>query len=67
MEYLPGSVYKEMHLPNKTPEQKKKIYSEMCHTLAKIHMVDISKAALDDYGKKGKLSSRRKNIDLFLV
>lgn len=41
-----------------TKQERRDIYMAMADTLCKIHKVDISKAGLDDYGKKGK----RKNL-----
>ena len=53
MEHVPGRVFKDIHLTGMTPDERCKIYSAMVDVLVKIHKVDITKAGLDDYGKKG--------------
>lgn len=58
MEYCKGRIFKAVELPGMTKQERRDIYMAMAHTLCKIHKVDISKAGLDDYGKKG----RRKNL-----
>ncbi|XP_056005639.1 acyl-CoA dehydrogenase family member 10-like isoform X2 [Ostrea edulis] len=53
MEYCKGRIFKSLHLPGMTYQERRDIYFAMADTLCKIHQVDISKAGLDDYGKKG--------------
>ncbi|CAH1802395.1 unnamed protein product [Owenia fusiformis] len=58
MEHMPGRIFKDPLLPNMEPKERTAIYNAMCEVLAKIHKVDISKAGLDDYGKKGGYVAR---------
>ncbi|XP_022343722.2 acyl-CoA dehydrogenase family member 10-like [Crassostrea virginica] len=61
MEYCKGRIFKEVELPGMTNQERRDIYTAMADTLCKIHQVDISKAGLDDYGKKG--GYLRRNIN----
>ena len=54
MEYVEGKIYKDPSLPGLTPEERRKIYSAMNRTIAKIHTVDVHQAGIADYGKHGK-------------
>ena len=53
MEYVEGKIYKDPSLPGLTPEQRRKVYSAMNRTIAKIHTVDVHQAGIADYGKHG--------------
>ena len=53
MEYVEGKIYKDPSLPGLTPEQRRKVYSAMNRTIAKIHTVDVHEAGIADYGKHG--------------
>ncbi|KAL3857866.1 hypothetical protein ACJMK2_012496 [Sinanodonta woodiana] len=53
MEHLPGRIFLDHLLSDKTPQQRRQIYIAMIDALCRIHSVDISAAKLDDYGKKG--------------
>ena len=51
MSYVPGKIYKNPALPGLEPNARKKVYSAMNKTIAKIHSVDLIEAGLTDYGK----------------
>ena len=53
MEYVQGKIHKDPSLPGMTPEERKKVYSAMNRTIAKIHTVDVHQAGVADYGKHG--------------
>ncbi|XP_062594298.1 acyl-CoA dehydrogenase family member 10-like isoform X4 [Saccostrea cucullata] len=61
MEYCKGRIFKDLDLPGMTNQERRDIYIAMADTLCKIHRVDISKAGLDDYGKKGGYLRRNLN------
>ena len=47
--------FQNSSLPGMMPNTRATIYNEMITTLSQIHKVDISKAHLDDFGKKGEM------------
>lgn len=53
MRYVRGHVFEEVQVSNKSLSERQKIYSSMNKVLQKIHSVDVDKAGLSDYGKKG--------------
>ena len=55
MEHVKGRIFKDPLLPGMDPAERKAIYKSMADVLAKIHAVDIDKAGLDDFGKRGKI------------
>ena len=59
MEYVKGRIFKDPSLPGMSNETRKEIYHKMNEVLAKIHQVDIKKAALEDYGKHGNYVKRQ--------
>ena len=54
MAYKNGQVYTDPTLPDKSPTERRAIYSAMNKILAAVHAVDIVAAGLDDFGKHGK-------------
>ena len=54
MDYVKGRIFKDHRLPSLPPEERWSVYEALCDVLVKIHQVDIDKAKLSDYGKKGK-------------
>ena len=54
MDFISGKIYKDPSLPELDPESRKKVYSAMNKTIAKIHSVDVTAAGIADYGKHGK-------------
>jgi len=59
MEYLEGRVFKDSALPDDTPEDRKKIYSDMIRVLAALHTIDYEAIGLSDYGKPGNYFVRQ--------
>ena len=54
MDFISGKIYKDPSLPELDPESRKKVYSALNQTIAKIHSVDVTAAGTADYGKHGK-------------
>ena len=54
MDFISGKIYKDPSLPELDPESRKKVYTAMNKTIAKIHSVDVTAAGISDYGKHGK-------------
>ncbi|XP_014664040.1 PREDICTED: acyl-CoA dehydrogenase family member 10-like isoform X2 [Priapulus caudatus] len=59
MEHVPGRIFKDPLLPNMTPVERSAIYTAMCDVLVKIHLVNIERAGLQDYGKPGSYWERQ--------
>lgn len=53
MDYVKGRIFENAILPDMSAEEREKIYDSMNEVLQKIHSVDVEKAGLADYGKKG--------------
>ena len=53
MDYVKGRIFKDHHLPELPPEDRWPVFEALCDVLCKIHRVDIDKAGLSDYGRKG--------------
>jgi len=51
MDYVAGKIYKDPSLPGLDAESRKKVYTAMNKTIAKIHSVDVTEAGIADYGK----------------
>lgn len=51
MSYVSGKIYKDPSLPGLESNERRKVYSAMNKTIAKIHSVDLNEAELTDYGK----------------
>ncbi|XP_046579018.1 LOW QUALITY PROTEIN: acyl-CoA dehydrogenase family member 10-like [Haliotis rubra] len=58
MEYLPGGVFKIPRNMAVSPEEVRALYFNMVDVLCKLHSIDISKAGLDTYGRKGNFIQR---------
>ena len=54
MDYVAGKIYKDPSLPGLDAESRKKVYTAMNKTIAKIHSVDVTEAGIADYGKHGE-------------
>ena len=54
MGLVSGSIYQNPLLPGKHDFERRWIYSAIIDILCKIHLVDVTEAGLDDYGKKGR-------------
>lgn len=55
MDYVTGRILKDMRLPEVAKASRRDVIIAMVSALAQIHAVDIDKAGLGDYGKKGRL------------
>jgi aminoglycoside phosphotransferase (APT) family kinase protein len=53
MAYISGRIFKDPALPGINALQRRHIYTQVNETLARIHKVDIDKAGLGEYGKRG--------------
>ncbi|XP_078459659.1 acyl-CoA dehydrogenase family member 10-like isoform X3 [Lampetra planeri] len=53
MEYAEGRIFKDLSLPDLSPEQRHKVYSGVTSVLSQIHQVDPSSVGLTDFGKTG--------------
>eukprot|EP00106_Octopus_bimaculoides_P000117 XP_014767559.1 PREDICTED: acyl-CoA dehydrogenase family member 10-like [Octopus bimaculoides] len=58
MGLVPGVLYLDPLLPNKSDHERHSIYTAMIDALCKIHSVDIGKADLDSFGKKDNYMKR---------
>ncbi|KAK7087596.1 hypothetical protein V1264_021627 [Littorina saxatilis] len=58
MDYVKGRIFKDHRLLALLPEERMPIYEALCDVLCKIHRVDVDKAQLSDYGKKGQFVER---------
>ncbi|XP_029653125.1 acyl-CoA dehydrogenase family member 10 [Octopus sinensis] len=58
MGLVPGVLYLDALLPNKSDNERHNIYTAMIDALCKIHSVDIGKANLDSFGKKDNYMKR---------
>ncbi|CAM9591799.1 unnamed protein product [Lampetra fluviatilis] len=53
MEYAEGRIFKDLSLPDLSPEQRHKVYSGVTSVLSQIHQVDPSSVGLTNFGKTG--------------
>ena len=53
MDYVKGRIFENAILPDMSAEERGKIYNSMNEVLQKMHSVDVEKAGLANYGKKG--------------
>ena len=54
MDFVKGRIFKDHRLPELPPEERWPVFEALCDVLCKIHRVDVDKAGLSDYGKKGR-------------
>jgi len=59
MEFKDGPVMWEPHLPETTVDQRRAIYKAMNTTIARLHLIDIDKAGLSDFGRPGQYVARQ--------
>ena len=45
-----------------SPDMRRAVYDNMIKTLCSIHKVDVDKAGLSDYGKKGNVIIRKLKV-----
>jgi len=51
MDFVPGRVFWEPHLPGATAPERAAIYDSLNATLARLHKVDVAAAGLSDFGR----------------
>jgi aminoglycoside phosphotransferase (APT) family kinase protein len=51
MDFVPGRVFWEPHVPGVTAPERAAIYDSLNATLARLHQVDIEAAGLSDFGR----------------
>ncbi|MEM7211137.1 MAG: phosphotransferase family protein, partial [Pseudomonadota bacterium] len=59
MEHIAGHIYDDPTMPNETPNSRAEIIDEMNRVLAALHMVDIERAGLSDFGPAGNYFERQ--------
>lgn len=59
MAFNDGPVIWEPHLPEATVDQRRAIYKAMNTTLAQLHLIDIDKAGLNDFGRPSQYVARQ--------
>jgi len=59
MSYVPGRVFWNPSLPDLSRVQRAAIYSQMNHTLATLHDVNIDAVGLTEFGKPGNYFARQ--------
>ncbi|MGL4289389.1 MAG: phosphotransferase family protein, partial [Phreatobacter sp.] len=59
MEYVEGRVIWDPAMPEATPADRAGVYDAMNAALAALHLVDIAKVGLSDFGKPGNYFARQ--------
>lgn len=59
MEHVEGRIFADRLLPDVSPEDRRQIYLRMIDVLARLHDVDIDKAGLGTFGKRGEFVKRQ--------
>ncbi len=59
MEFKDGPVMWEPHLPEATIDQRRAIYQAMNTTIAQLHLIDIDKAGLGNFGRPNQYVARQ--------
>ncbi len=59
MDFVDGRIFWNGGLPDVEPEERRPLYFALTDTLADLHMVDIEKAGLTDFGKAGNYFERQ--------
>jgi aminoglycoside phosphotransferase (APT) family kinase protein len=59
MQHVEGRIFWEQSLPELGPADRALIYDEMNRVIARLHLVDIERAGLADYGKSGNYFQRQ--------
>ena len=63
MDYVKGRIFKDHRLPELPPEDRWPVFEALCDVLCKIHRVDVDKAQLSDYGRKGRNELLDERVD----
>jgi aminoglycoside phosphotransferase (APT) family kinase protein len=59
MDFVQGRVFREVTLPELSPDQRRSVYDDMARALASLHGVDVQAHGLADYGKPGNYFERQ--------
>ncbi|SEA49864.1 phosphotransferase [Microbulbifer marinus] len=59
MEFLEGRIFWDAALPEVSKEERTAIYDELNRVLAALHLVDVDKVGLADYGRPGNYFQRQ--------
>jgi aminoglycoside phosphotransferase (APT) family kinase protein len=59
MDFVDGRVFTDPALPGLEPAERAAIYDEMNRAMAALHTVDVTAAALQDYGRSGQYLRRQ--------
>jgi aminoglycoside phosphotransferase (APT) family kinase protein len=59
MEHVEGRIFWEQSLPALSVTERSAIYDEMNRVIARLHLVDIERAGLSDYGRSGNYFARQ--------
>ncbi len=59
MDFVAGENYGDPRLPGKSAKDRAEIYDAMNAALARIHLVDLPQAGLEDYGPSGNYFERQ--------
>ena len=59
MEHVEGRIFWEQSLPGATPSERGAVYDEMNRVIAALHLVEIERAGLADYGRAGNYFVRQ--------
>tara|TARA_B100000287_G_scaffold435489_1_gene504063 strand:+ start:9423 stop:10496 length:1074 start_codon:yes stop_codon:yes gene_type:complete len=59
MDFLDGSIYWDLLLPEKSPQERMEIYSSKNKVIAELHKIDYESVGLSDYGKPGNYIARQ--------
>ena len=59
MEFKEGRVFWDPALPDLSHDDRGKAYESVCETLAAIHLVDVDRVGLADYGRPGNYFERQ--------
>ena len=62
MEYMEGRVFWDATFPNESPSTRAALFDEMNRVLAALHQVDVERAGLGTYGRKGNYFERQISI-----
>ena len=61
MDFVEGRIFWDSGLPEVPKKERKPLYAGLVDCLADLHMIDIDKAELSDYGKSGNYFERQIN------
>ena len=59
MDFVEGRIFWDSSLPDVSKEERKSLYYALTDTLADLHLVDVEKAGLTDFGKSGNYFERQ--------